>query len=169
MPAIEIAQNSDDLAKIASVKIAQLAQQAIEERGQFVISLTGGSTPRALYNLLSHTDLYPIDWHKTQICFGDERCVPPDHPDSNFKMAFETLLEKISIPQQNTHRMPGEIDSQSGAVAYEKTLHQIFPDQPFPSFDLILLGLGEDGHTASLFPDSPVLDQTRSWVSFVLH
>ncbi len=169
MPAIEIAQDAETLARLAAGKIAEMAQRFIQAQGQFSIVLTGGSTPRRLYQLLSRQDLYPIDWQRVQIFFSDERCVPPEHADSNFKMASEALLAKISIPNANIHRMPGEEAPVSGAVAYEKMLRQIFPNSAYPAFDLILLGLGEDGHTASLFPNTTAMEETQTWVTWVEH
>jgi len=169
MPTIEIAQDVDTLAELAADKIAKMAQHFIQVHGQFSIVLPGGSTPRRLYQLLALPDVYPVDWNRVQIFFGDERCVPPGHTDSNFNLASEALLSKVPIPTKNIHRMHGEEIPRSGALAYEMTLRQIFPDSQFPSFDLILLGLGEDGHTASLFPDSPALAETRAWVTWVQH
>ena len=112
------------------------------------IALAGGSTPRRLYERLAGID-YP--WAETEVFFGDERCVPPDHPDSNFRMANEALLSNVDA---RVHRMPGET---CDAAAYERELESVF-GPAIPRFDLVLLGLGEDGHTASLFPGDPALD-----------
>lgn len=118
------------------------------------VALAGGSTPRLLYERLV-TCTFP--WPETEIFFGDERCVPPDHPDSNYRMAREALLSKAPA---NVHRMPGET---CDAEAYEEELRQVF-GAGLPEFDLVLLGLGEDGHTASLFPGDPALEEKERWV-----
>ena len=118
------------------------------------VALAGGSTPRRLYERLA-TCAFP--WSETEIFFGDERCVPPDHPDSNYRMAGEALLSKVPA---NVHRMPGET---CDAAAYEEELRQLF-GAGLPEFDLVLLGLGEDGHTASLFPGDPALEEKERWV-----
>jgi 6-phosphogluconolactonase len=114
------------------------------------VALAGGSTPRRLYERLAHEDL---PWPKIDVFFGDERCVPPDHPDSNYRLASEALLSKVAA---RVHRMPGET---CDAEAYEDELSRVFGSGP-PRFDLVLLGLGEDGHVASLFPGDPALDIT---------
>ena len=118
------------------------------------VALAGGSTPRRLYERLV-TCAFP--WSETEMFFGDERCVPPDHPNSNYRMAGEALLSKVPA---NVHRMPGET---CDAEAYEEELRQVF-GAGLPEFDLVLLGLGEDGHTASLFPGDPALEEKQRWV-----
>jgi len=114
------------------------------------VALAGGSTPRRLYERLAACD---FPWSETEVFFGDERCVPPDHPDSNYRMAHEALLSRV---QARVHRMPGET---CDASAYEEDLARVF-GPGLPEFDLVLLGLGVDGHTASLFPGDPALDVT---------
>jgi 6-phosphogluconolactonase len=116
-----------------------------------------------------------MPWEYTHVFWGDERCVSPDHPDSNFAMAFETLLSKAPLPSENVHRVPTEGElPKAAAIEYEKSLREFFQDAghariplAFPSFDLILLGLGKDGHTASLFPGEPVLEEKTGWVAAV--
>jgi 6-phosphogluconolactonase len=125
------------------------AERFIALRPRFV-ALAGGSTPRRLYELLAVCDL---PWSETEVFFGDERCVPPDHPDSNYRMAHEALLSRV---QARVHPMPGET---CDAAAYEEELTRVFGTGP-PEFDLVLLGLGVDGHTASLFPGDPALNVT---------
>ena len=123
------------------------------------VALSGGSTPKSLYSLLASKNL---QWEKIQFFFGDERHVPPADPDSNYKMANEALLSKAPIPPQNVFRVPAENpDAEAAALAYEKTIRDFFKLKPgeFPRFDLILLGLGPDGHTASLFPGSRALQE----------
>lgn len=126
------------------------------------IALTGGNTPRQLYAHLAEAYGATLPWPKTQLFFGDERCVPPEHPDSNFGNAHATLLRHVPIPEANVHRMRGELPPATGAQAYEATLRGYFGT--VPSFDLVLLGMGEDGHVASLFPNHPVLNETQRWV-----
>jgi len=148
-------QTSADLIESAAQKIVTLARESITARGSFALALAGGSTPRALYELLA-SEKYrsEIEWQKTQIFFGDERAVAPDDELSNFKMAQTALLSKIPIPEENIHRMEAEgEDLENAAREYEALLKMHFP------LDLVLLGMGDDGHTASLFPHSPVLDE----------
>ena len=127
--------------------IANSANKAIAKRGQFSIVLAGGNTPRAVYRLLR--DL-PMDWSKWHIYHGDERCLPPDHEDRNSLMAAQVWLQHVTIPASQVHDIPSELGPIVGAKAYAETLDGI------GEFDLVLLGLGEDGHTASLFPDHAV-------------
>ncbi len=131
--------------------VAAAAEQLFLELAPRTVALAGGSTPKALYERLAVVD-YP--WHATEVFFGDERCVPPDHPDSNYNTANAALLSKV---QARVHRMRGE--SPDGAALYEDALTSVF-GPGIPEFDLVLLGLGEDGHTASLFPGDPALDVT---------
>ncbi len=157
---IEVALNLADLARRAAEYFIRLTDQAITMRGRFTIALSGGSTPRALYTLLA-SDPYreQIRWPAVHVFWGDERCVPPDHPDSNYRLAQETLLSQVPIPGENIHRMAGEKPPEQAAEEYEALLRAFFhlkPGEP-PRFDMVLLGLGADGHTASLFPGTPVL------------
>jgi 6-phosphogluconolactonase len=115
----------------------------------FHFVLTGGSTSKALYKILSERN---VDWRNVHFWWGDERCVPPDHPDSNFGMAHNTLLSKISVEENRIYRMKGEMEPGSAALEYEGHLRKVFGGDSTPSFDLVLLGMGEDGHIASLFP-----------------
>jgi 6-phosphogluconolactonase len=161
----------DDLFRAAATEFVRIGRAAIAERGCFTVALSGGSTPRSLYSLLAqdHTD---FQWSKTFLFFGDERHVPPNHHDSNYRMVNEALLSKISIPAGNVYRVRAELpDAATAAADYEKQLRDFFKTtaREFPQFDLILLGLGPDGHTASLFPDSEGLkEQSRlviaNWV-----
>jgi len=160
-----------DLFRGAADEFVRLGRELIANRGRFVVALSGGSTPRALYSLLAkdHAD---FPWSRTFLFFGDERHVPPDHPDSNYRMVNESLLSKIAIPAGNVFRVPAENPDPAAAAAdYEAKIRQFFQlsSNEFPAFDLILLGLGPDGHTASLFPDSEGLkEQSRlviaNWV-----
>ncbi|MFY9559446.1 MAG: 6-phosphogluconolactonase [Terriglobales bacterium] len=168
---IEVLSTSADLFRGAAEEFVRMGRAAIAERGRFVVALSGGSTPRSLYSLLAK-DYADFSWSRTFLFFGDERHVPPDHPDSNYRMVSEALLTKVPVPAGNVYRVPAENpDAAAAASAYEARLCSFFQLQPgeFPRFDLILLGLGPDGHTASLFPDSEGLkEQSRlviaNWV-----
>ena len=154
---------------------ADCAAEAVAQRGWFRVALSGGSTPRGLHQALAGetTDVElkqrvkTIPWAKTVVYFGDERYVPPDHPDSNYRMARETLLNLVPIPPEQIHPMPTNFDVPAeAAAAYTQTLQDTFQTQPgeWPQFDLILLGMGPDGHTASLFPGTAAIHEQTSWV-----
>jgi 6-phosphogluconolactonase len=147
-----------DFAETAVRLIVQEHDKAITERGLFRLGLAGGSTPRKVYEALA-TLTPSLTWEKVQITFGDERCVPPDHADSNFQMAQDSLLSKVNIPSGNIFRIQGELAPQDAAALCERQLEAIanrFGETRY-RHDLLLLGIGEDGHTASLFPGSPAL------------
>jgi len=142
----------------AAELFAEAANRAVRARGRFTVALSGGKTPVPLYRLLAEEFADAIPWDRTEVFFGDECCVPPSHPDSNFGMVYESLLRVVNVPPPNVHRMRGEIDPETAAREYALEIRQVFalePDQ-VPQFDLILLGMGEDGHTASLFPGSQI-------------
>lgn len=169
MSKIRVYPNPTALAEGAAEALARLTEKAIAQQGKFRLALAGGNTPRLLYERLAQTPyLEQIEWSKVEIFFGDERCVPPDHPDSNFRMAHESLLGRVSIPPEQIHRMRGEIDPVLAAREYEAALKAVF-GSVLPAFDLLLLGLGEDGHTASLFPGSTALKHQKHWVTAVEH
>lgn len=154
---ILVFENSDQIVESAIKKWTEIADNAIKQRGMFTVALSGGSTPVKLYKELSGTDL---KWDKTHIFIVDERFVPFDHSDSNFRMINETLLSKIDILEQNIHPVPTEKDSpDESATSYENEMVSFFnlSSSNVPEFDLVLLGLGDDGHTASLFPGSSAL------------
>jgi 6-phosphogluconolactonase len=159
-----------ELAEEACRRIADAARDSVARSGAFRIALAGGSTPRAAYELLARRDA--CDWPRWHVFFGDERCVPSDHADSNFRMASESLLTRVPIPAANVHRVRTEVGKPAAiAAGYERELRSAFPEvQPpaFPRFDLVLLGLGPDGHTASLFPGSRALAEGDRWVAPVL-
>ena len=152
----------DSLAAAAGELFVELANDAITKRGLFHVVLSGGSTPRAVYTGLAQ-HAYDLNWSKVHLWFGDERCVPPDHDDSNYKMARDTFLDALDIPVHNIHPMRGEFRPEAAADLYEVDLRNAFPDE-LPRFDLIFLGLGEDGHTASLFPQTVALNESERWV-----
>ncbi len=170
MSAIEVHPDPQQLARAAAGHIARIAAEAIAARGRFTIGLPGGSTPRLLFTLLSNLPwVRRIDWEHVHVFWGDERCVPPDHPDSNYRLAHEMLLRNVPVPAEQIHRIHGELSPAEAARTYEQTLRTFFPEDtptdPQPRFDLLLLGLGDDGHTASLFPGTPALTETTRWVA----
>lgn len=169
MSAIEVHRDPDSLARAAAEHIVRLATDAIAARGRFTAGLPGGSTPRTLFALLGNPPWSErIDWSRVHVFWGDERCVPPHHPDSNYRLARETLLERVPIPAGHVHRIPGELPPPEAAQRYEQTLRAFFaaddPTLPQPRFDLLLQGLGDDGHTASLFPGTAALSEEARWV-----
>ncbi len=154
----QVHANASELAAAAAALIAEQAALAIAARGQFKIALSGGSTPLSAYQQLAappHQE--SVDWSRVHIFWSDERCVPPEHADSNYGAAKAALLDHVHIPAANTHRMHGELPPAQGAEEYRQQLSTHFETPMFPTFDLILLGLGTDGHTASLFPGSAAL------------
>ena len=161
----------DDLARGAAEEIAKSAAEAIAARGRFTIALSGGNTPKPAYRLLA--EKLGIDWGRVHVFWGDDRHVPPDHPDSNFGMAHDALLSKVPIPHDNIHRMRTEKpDAERVAEEYAWTLRSAFDlgEDERPRFDLVLMGIGADGHTASLFPGGEaVRERSRlvaaPWVS----
>lgn len=156
---IKIFSTPDALAEGAAAFIAALAEKAVADKGRFVISLSGGSTPKHLFQLLA-TAPYSrqIPWGKTYVFWGDERCVPADDEQNNAHMARQALLDKIGIPAENVFPVQVQLSPGPAAINYEKKIKEFFAGQP-PVFDLILLGLGENGHTASLFPGTDALDE----------
>lgn len=138
------------------------AERCISAGGRFSVAVSGGSTPGRLFTLLG-SELYAdkIDWSRVYFFWVDERCVPKEHKESNFGGAWDSLLSHISIPESNIHRIKGEIPPVDGALEYEKELTNFFGADTTPAFDLIFLGMGEDGHTASLFPASDSLEEDK--------
>ena len=144
--------------------MAAIIDDAVRRRDRCAVVLSGGNTPRTLYGLLASEFRERLPWSRIHIFWGDERYVPADSPDSNYRMARETLLDHIPCPPANIHPMPTAIDPpEAAAAAYAETLHDYFGDDR-PRFDLVLLGLGADGHTASLFPGSAALAERTRWV-----
>ena len=146
--------------------VCQLIKLAIKSSDRCTLVLSGGSTPKKLYELLADkTFSAHVEWSKVFIFWGDERCVPPEDPQSNFKLAYEFLLSKIASPSANIFRIRGENHPSEATNEYERTLKEFFhASSGPPAFDIILLGLGEDGHTASLFPGSKALTEKERWV-----
>jgi len=160
---IEIFSDSQELARGAAEYFVARSGEAVAQKGFFTVALSGGSTPKILYELLADPDEpfhAQIPWARTQFFWSDERNVPPDHPDSNYRMAYEAMLSRVPVPENNVHRVHSEnLNAAEAAAEYEQTLLQL-TKQALPQLDLILLGLGGDGHTASIFPGSEVLHET---------
>jgi 6-phosphogluconolactonase len=145
--------------------IAGLAASAIAERGRFTIALSGGGTPRAIDARLATADYRDrVDWSRLQVFFSDERCVPPDDTRSNYRMAHEALLAHVPLPSDNLHRIRGEDDPAQAALSYGQELSEVFRTSSAPVFDLVCLGMGDNGHTASLFPGTAALREHVRWV-----
>ncbi len=159
---LHIAEDAEALAQEAARHWIQRALEAIQARGAFHVSLSGGSTPKRLYQILAEGELAKsLDWNRVHLWFGDERCVPPDHDDSNYHMVHDALLAKVPIPSHNVHRIHGELTPEDAASRYARDLVRGLPDRQgaFGRFDLLMLGMGADGHTASLFPGTPALEE----------
>jgi 6-phosphogluconolactonase len=161
---IRVVADAAALSRAAAEELTRVIHEAVEARGRATIALAGGSTPRALYEQVAQEPMRSrIPWARVHLFWGDERCVPPDQPESNFHMTHETLLARVPIPASNIHRIPVEHgDPDATAQAYERALREHFrlANGAWPAFDLILLGLGADGHTASLFPGTPAARET---------
>lgn len=156
------------LAQNAAGRFVSVAHAAVRARGRMTVALSGGSTPRDLHAVLAAPEYVSrVDWSRLHVFWGDERAVPPDDPASNYRMAWETLLSRVPVPPENIHRMMGELDPQLAAREYGATLAEFFHpgDGQLPQFDLVLLGLGANGHTASLFPHTALLDDHTDWVA----
>jgi 6-phosphogluconolactonase len=153
----------------ATLEFIRLAEEAVAARGRFSVALSGGSTPRSLYQLLSgRPNRLRVDWASVDFFWGDERCVSPESADSNFRMVSEAMLEKIAVLDSRIHRMEAERDDlEAAAQEYQETIAQVLEvpaEGPPPALDLVLLGMGTDGHTASLFPHTQALQETVRWV-----
>jgi len=167
LPEFEIHLDSSALFQSAAEKLVRIANDAVMKQGAFFVALAGGNTPCELYILLAHENWRArVPWQRTHIFFGDERCVLPDHPDSNYRMAREAFIAKVNIPESHVHRMAGEEEPHMAAAAYEQEIFRVFAANGIerPRFDLILLGLGSDGHTASLFPETSALHEKEKLV-----
>jgi 6-phosphogluconolactonase len=171
---IRILTDLDAIGRRAAQEFVQSATSAVSEKGSFAVALAGGSTPKALYSLLANDAALraQLPWDKMCLYFGDERSVGPDHPDSNFRMATETMLSKVPLTPEQVFRIKGEYkDTERAAQEYEQALRASFKlaDGQFPRFDLVLLGMGNEGHTLSLFPGTKALHETkrivvRNWI-----
>jgi 6-phosphogluconolactonase len=177
---VQVYPDATTLTHAAAEHFVARAAEAVTARGRFTVALSGGSTPRSTYTLLASADnadrsgrQHPrefaprVDWPRVHVFWGDERCVPPDHPDSNYRTAHEALLRHVPIPAGNVHRIHGELDPAQAAREYERALLTVFGASPGgspPRFDLVLLGMGSDGHTASLFPGTAAIHERERWV-----
>jgi 6-phosphogluconolactonase len=163
---VSVQDGIEGLSRAAAERIAGIGASAVREKGRFCLNLSGGSTPRRLYRLLGDEFNNQIPWSRTHLFWGDERYVPRNDTSSNCRMAVETLISRVPIPGANVHSVPVERSpAEAAAAAYESHLRDFFAkDESGPLFDVTLLGMGEDGHTASLFPGSPALEETKRWV-----
>jgi 6-phosphogluconolactonase len=175
---VRILPDGAAIARRAAQKFVEAGAVAVNEKGSFSVVLAGGSTPKALYGLLVNDPALraQVPWDKMQVFFGDERHVGPDHPDSNFRMANEAMISKSPLKPEQVTRIKGEYpDAEQVAREYELAIRSYFklPEGEFPRFDLVLLGMGSEGHTASLFPGAKALHEKRriavsSWVGKLL-
>jgi len=157
-PHVRIFPDPETLSRSAADFFSDLARKAIVSQGRFVVALSGGSTPRRMYQILG-SNVYQgnIAWKQVHLFWADERCVPGHHPESNFKLVADTILSDVDIPRENIHRIRGEDMPDRAALEYEQDIRSLFKSTSLPVFDLIVLGAGEDGHTASLFSNSAAL------------
>ncbi|MFQ5801121.1 MAG: 6-phosphogluconolactonase [Candidatus Hydrothermarchaeales archaeon] len=172
-PDIRKFPNLESLSRAAANVIVETVHGAIANKGRFTLALSGGNTPRTLYSLLASKYRDKIPWASVHLFWGDERYVPKDHKESNYAIVYQTLISKLSIPPQNLHPIPIEMENpEKTAASYEEHLREFFQfsktDESSQTFDLIILGVGEDGHTASLFSGNPVLAERGRWVASVL-
>jgi 6-phosphogluconolactonase len=162
---VRIFEDAAKVAEAAANRFIELGREAVSERGRFTVALAGGSTPKQAYRLLASAPFrQQLDWSKVHIFFGDERSVPPDDIESNYRMANEALLSHVGLPLENIHRMNGVGDVVANARLYEDEMRTFFNDAGWPRLDLVLLGMGNDGHTASLFPGTQALHEEQAWV-----
>ncbi len=158
----------EQVALAAAEKFAAYAQAAIADHRVFSVALSGGNTPKRVYELLASAPRKDsVEWPRVHLFFGDERAVPPKHPDSNYRMVFEALISRVPISASNVHRVIGEENPEESARLYENELRTFFAgriNSSWPRFDLVFLGMGTDGHTASLFPESETLTEKSKWV-----
>jgi 6-phosphogluconolactonase len=157
-----VAPDTDALAALAAQHFVEIAEAAVAARGRARIAISGGSTPKAAFKLLADPAepwLKRMPWQKLELFWVDERCVPPDHPDSNYRMTREAMLDHVPLPPEQVYRMEGELVPEVAAAHYESLLRNAFrlEGAETPRFDLVALGMGPDGHTASLFPNTPAL------------
>jgi 6-phosphogluconolactonase len=167
MTHLEIFESPDAMTGAAATLFAAQAAEAVSARGRFTAALSGGKTPVSLYARLAAAPIAGrIPWDRVHLLWSDERCVPPDHAESNYRLVRELLIDRVPIPAANVHRMRGEADPEEAAARYEALLRERFsPDGGgAPDLDFVLLGLGEDGHTASLFPGTAAVRETSRWV-----
>jgi 6-phosphogluconolactonase len=165
---IRIYQNTNLLNRALAERFVSISESAIAARGRFVVCLAGGNTPRHAYELLTTQEYASlIDWNNAYVFWGDERSVPPESSESNARMVRETLLNHVPVPVNHIHRIHGELSPVQAAEQYDRALREFFRNRmgvDKPRFDLVLLGVGADGHTASLFPGTSALREENRWV-----
>ncbi|HKV09257.1 MAG TPA: 6-phosphogluconolactonase [Thermoanaerobaculia bacterium] len=167
MTKIRVLDDVAALARAAAEETVRVATNAVRDHGRFTIALSGGSTPRALYQLLASEEFRDrLPWSAIHLFWGDERHVPPDHPESNFRMVREALLDHVPVPPENVHRIRAEEEAERAAEEYEAEMRSFFAlaSGVVPRFDLVLMGLGPEAHTASLFPGSPAITESQRLV-----
>ncbi len=157
---LRIVENPEELATEGAKLFRDASEQAVAEQGRFSVALSGGSTPSQLFRQLGASYRKKIAWDRVHLFWSDERCVPRDHEQSNFRLAYDELISRIWIPSENVHRIKGELRPEEAAYYYEAEMKKHF-NEDLPAFDLILLGVGSDGHTASLFPGSEILREKQ--------
>jgi len=160
---VEVFNSSADLFRAAARKVAEIISDCLSKKQSCAIALSGGSTPKRLYELLAKGEGGAIDWKRVHVFFSDERNVPPEDQESNYRMAKESLFASGLVSEANIHRIRGELSADEAAQQYEGEIKRVLGNNPV--FDLVLLGLGPDGHTASLFPDSPALRESKKLVA----
>ena len=165
VPGLRVFPDARTVVRAAAAEVLRRGRRAVRERGSFDLALAGGTTPMALYQALgSGRSARSELWRHTHLFWGDERAVPPDDPASNYGVAWKVGLHRLSVPTENVHRIRGESeDPRRAAIQYESELRDRFSGRLRPGFDLVLLGLGADGHTASLFPGSDALEERERW------
>ena len=168
-PIIRVFPDAESVSRAAAEEFVRRASEAVAVRGRFTVALSGGSTPKRLYELLAEPALRSqVAWDRVELFWGDERCLPPDDAESNYHMARQAMMSRLPIPPGRIHRIEAERpDRDAAAQDYQAVIAGVFghdADGPPPAFDLILLGMGPDGHTASLFPHNPALEETARWV-----
>jgi 6-phosphogluconolactonase len=171
-PEVRILPDFSAIAHAAADLILETCSRAINARGAACLALAGGATPRLAYVLLSQPEYANrMVWSSLQVYWSDERLVPPDHPDSNYRLASEALISRVPIPPRNVHRMRGELAPAESAQDYEHEMRSSLPvgEDGLPCFDLMMVGMGDDGHIASLFPGSPALLEQQRWVVATEH
>jgi 6-phosphogluconolactonase len=164
---IIIESNAAGLARKGAEIFSKAAKESVGMKGRFAVAISGGSTPRSMHSMLGEEPFYSdIPWDKTDIFWADERCVPKNHPDSNFGAANKDFLDRVPIPKGHIHPLLGSLSYEEGALWYQQKLIKFFQrkEDEFPLFDLIFLGIGTDGHTASLFPGQSTLNEMKRWV-----
>lgn len=164
-PKVIVSDTPEALAERAADDFARLVEETLARQERFSVALPGGQTPKLFFTRLTQEPYRArIPWDKLWVFWGDERCVPPDHSESNFGVARDFLLQKVPIPSAHVFRIRGEDPPPEAARAYAKTMHEVFKTEPWPAMDLVLLGMGPDGHTASLMPGTSALEEERRWV-----